>query len=79
MRGNILTKTGNIIALFTASLFLMAALGGPVANKVREGNNLYKLNKYTEALDAYNAAQSLNPENPAIQFNIGDALFQQKK
>lgn len=68
------------LAVFIVVCVLMvAAFGGAVAEKVRQGNELYSLNKYTEALDAYNTALALSPENASIVFNTGAVLHQQKK
>ena len=44
-----------------------------------EGNALYNLNKYAEAIAAYNKAIKLNPNHAEIWNNKGNALSAQGK
>ena len=49
-----------------------------LADSTKKGNNLYKDQKYTEALEAYRKERVKNPDNPELQYNIGSALYKTK-
>ena len=66
-------------ALVLSALALMGFWGGSLVSRTAEGNGLFKQGKYDEALKAYTDAQLEDPENPRLQFNIGDVLFKQGK
>jgi tetratricopeptide (TPR) repeat protein len=62
------------------TVFICAAL--PVIaspNKVRringEGNRLYTEDEWAEALETYREAAALDPQNPVLHYNLGNALF----
>lgn len=68
-------RTGIAMALlFFAAL---PALAGP--NEVRringEGNRLYTEEEWAEALETYREAAVLDPQNPVLHYNLGNALF----
>jgi len=45
------------------------------AGDIREGNKLYKQEKYGEAADRYNQALKQAPDSDIAHFNLGDALY----
>ena len=51
----------------------------PMADKVREGNELYHRGVYEEALDKYVNAQINSPQTTQLDFNIADTQYQRKK
>lgn len=46
---------------------------------VREGNDLYDTEKYTEAEIAYRKALDVNPRSVEGTYNLGNSLYKQKK
>ena len=61
------------------SMLLLAALiagcGGTAGyRKVQEGNDAYAGGRYEEALTAYQEAKELLPDDPIVDYNIGNAL-----
>lgn len=46
---------------------------------IREGNNLYKSKKYTEAEIAYRKGLQINSKSTEAAYNLGNALFKQEK
>ena len=75
------------------SVVFLLGFGGPLVEKTREGNELYREAKelekqgqlgaatasYDEALAKYTDAQLEDPVSPILHFNIGDILYKQKK
>ena len=67
--------------------FLMAVFLGwvsigwvdPLADKVREGNQLYNNGKYEEALGKYVDAQINSPNITQLDFNVADAQYKRNK
>lgn len=51
----------------------------PVSRKVDKGNELFARGQVNDALDAYRDAQIDAPEDAQVHFNIGDALYRQRK
>ena len=51
----------------------------PLADKVREGNQLYQDGNYDGALDKYVNAQIDSPEIPQLDFNIADVQYKRGK
>lgn len=47
--------------------------------QIREGNELYKNEKYTESEIAYRKSLEVNPRSVEGAFNLGNALYQQEK
>lgn len=58
-----------------------ASLGwiDPLADDVREGNQLYHNGKYDEALDKYINARINNPHMPQLDFNIANTQYKRNK
>jgi tetratricopeptide (TPR) repeat protein len=48
-------------------------------SNVRKGNKQYEKEKYTEAEILYRKALEVNPQSPEGNYNLGNALFRQKK
>jgi len=51
----------------------------PLADKIREGNQLYHDGNYDGALDKYVNAQIDSPEIPQLDFNIADVQYKRGK
>jgi len=70
------------IALFTAAamavLSVSPLMSQPGRGKVRQGNRLYKEQKYDAAKNKYQDALLEDPNSPLIQFNVGDVTYQTK-
>lgn len=63
------------LAFVLIFLFSCPALHASAAGRVRDGNRSFKKGEYDRALDKYREAQISAPDNPAVHFNIGDALY----
>ena len=66
------------------SLILLLCSGSVFAQKaerknIREGNNLYQNEKFTEAEIAYRKSLEVNPRSSEGTYNLGNALYKQKK
>lgn len=68
-------------ALSLALLFMFsgAAVAQTDRQYIRQGNKLFHSGNYAEAEVAYRKALEKNPRNPQAEFNLGNALFAQKK
>ncbi len=67
---------------FFVTVFLgLVSIGwiDPMADKVREGNELYHRGVYEDALDKYVNAQINSPQTTQLDFNIADTQYQRKK
>ncbi|MEZ4553515.1 MAG: VWA domain-containing protein [Dehalococcoidia bacterium] len=54
---------------------LLAGCGGTAAFRhVSEGNEAYEAGRYEDALAAYQAARELAPDNPIVDYNIGNTF-----
>ena len=62
-----------------AGLLLLACGGGSAYRHVSDGNDAYDAGSYDEALGAYRAAAELRPDDPAIAYNIGNALHRLRR
>ena len=51
----------------------------PLADKIREGNQLYQDGNYDGALDKYVNAQIDSPKIPQLDFNIADVQYKRGK
>ncbi len=72
----------NIKTLFTAILFTVANLiVYPQGEKkfIRKGNREFEKSRYQESEILYRKAVDKNTKSPDAVFNIGDALYKQKK
>lgn len=65
-----------VILLF---LVRITALAQPAANDVVRGNEAFKQKRFAEAEKSYRKALRKDPTMKEAQFNLGDALFRQKK
>ena len=78
-------KTLRILLLATAALALQACNTSgfdwrdPVSRKVERGNEHMAEGRTAEALNAYRDAQIDAPEDPRIHYNIGNALYRERK
>ena len=66
------------------TLVLRVQAGGLFAQKaerkhVREGNELYEEEKFTESEIAYRKSLEVNPRSVEGTYNLGNALYKQKK
>lgn len=58
-----------------AAATLLTGCGGTAAyRKVADGNAAYEAGRFEEALAAYEAAKELAPEDPTVDYNIGNTL-----
>lgn len=72
-------------------LVLMTCLGLPLSlpaqawfgdgerKEIRQGNRVYEENDYETAVQRYEKAIAINPENATAHFNLGDALYHQQQ
>ncbi len=63
-------------------LFFIGAGPGFCASKeslVKKGNALYQKNNFAESVKEYETALKKDPESPAINFDLGTALYKNKK
>jgi Ca-activated chloride channel homolog len=68
-----------IIAILSV-LFLVKALQAQKENgDISKGNEAYKQKQYEEAADSYRRALGQSPKNTTASFNLGNALFRDKK
>ncbi|VAX17010.1 hypothetical protein MNBD_NITROSPINAE02-1573 [hydrothermal vent metagenome] len=63
------------LAIGLGAMILLTAFGDPVYFNVKEGNELYKKEKYSESLERYRNAQNGNPKSKAVAYNLGNALY----
>lgn len=69
-------------ALMAVSLFILSfgtAFAQSDRQYIREGNKMFHSGNYADAEVAYRKALEKNPRNPQAEFNLGNALFAQKK
>lgn len=61
-------------ALAVLAAVLVAGCGAAAWQEVRAGNDAYAAGRFEEALERYRRAADLRPEDPAINYNIANAL-----
>ncbi len=72
-------KKGNLLILLFG-LFSSALSLAQTENKyIREGNDFYKRNNFKAAEKSYSRSLEKNKESMDARFNMGDALYKQKK
>ena len=78
---NILNKRYKLLSIFLTLLLWWSSIGwiDPLADKIREGNQLYQAGNYDGALDKYVNAQIYSPEIPQLDFNIADVQYKRGK
>lgn len=59
--------------------FFLIAWKPPVEHRNAKGNQEYQKGNYEQALHIYQDAQQDSPEKPELNYNVGNALYQQKK
>ena len=69
------------IIWMAAFMFCCGAVFAQKAERknVREGNKLYETEKFTEAEIAYRKSLEVNPRSFEGTYNLGNALYKQKK
>lgn len=60
-------------------LIFMSAQAQSDRNSIREGNRLFRSGKFAESEVSYRKAMEKNPRNPQAAYNLGNALFAQRK
>ena len=66
------------LSLFT--LLMGAVFGqGEVDDYIRKGNEFYKLKQYDKAINEYDKALQISPNNTTAKFNMANALYKQAK
>jgi Flp pilus assembly protein TadD len=68
-------KTITLLAVL-ASLLLLAACGDPTKGHLKAGNNFTTAGQYAEAVEEYEAALELDPDNVDVMTNLGVAYYQ---
>lgn len=73
----------SLCVVLLISVFYLSIIGWgwqrPLAKKNNEGVKLYKEGKVDDALSKWRDAQIDNPEREELHYNIGSALYDQKK
>jgi tetratricopeptide (TPR) repeat protein len=64
-----------IIFLLLVLLLIPPVVGNSAIDWTNEGNALYSLGKYSEAIAAYDKALEINPNYEEIWYNKGNALY----
>jgi|GEM_PF-1180748 len=74
-------RRGVIGALLPALLgaVLLGACGAPAWRHVEDGNRAYEAGRFEEALAAYLAADEAAPDDPAVDYNIANALHRLRR
>lgn len=70
-----------LLSIFLAGILGWSSIGwiDPLADKIREGNQLYQDGNYDGALDKYVNAQIDSPKTPQLDFNIADVQYKRGK
>lgn len=63
---------GGLVTAAIAALILGGCSGTAVYRAVQEGNEAYAEGRYEDALAAYQRAQEVAPEDPAVLYNLGN-------
>lgn len=69
----------NLLVFLTVMLLVAGSSFAGIKSKVNKGNKLYNKQKFEEALSKYRDAETDEPENPVLHFNVGDALYKTEK
>ena len=68
------------IFFFIAVWVISPVLGQEgVEDHIARGNEFYKQQQYDKAIDEYDKALQINPNNTTAKFNMANALYKQKK
>lgn len=68
-----------ILMVVTCMIISLDAYSQAEKKYIRKGNRDYDKGKYAESEILYRKADEKNPQSPDATFNIGDALYKQKK
>ena len=73
-----MTETRKTIILFAVlmSLLTLAACGDPTQGHLKAGNNFTSAGQFAEAVEEYEAALELDPDNVDVMTNLGVAYYQ---
>lgn len=72
-------RTRKVTLLLLALLTVTAASAQTDRRLVRQGNKQFRAGNYADAEVAYRKAIEKNPRNPQANYNLGNALFGQRK
>ncbi len=67
------------IPLYLMLLFSLPAFSQDINRLIGKGNEAYRLQQYEEAIMAYKEALETDPNNVIASYNMGNALFKDKK
>jgi len=72
---------GKMATLFFIALLLSPGFSFAQNEKalIKKGNQAYEKQEFENAINSYQKATEKNPANPAAQFNLGNALYKNKK
>ncbi len=75
------SENTRIIGWLTVIILALVNLGfgDTAADRVKEGNRLYRKGEYDQALKSYGRAQLEKPESAPIFFNIGDVHYRKEE
>ena len=68
-----------LILLYIILLFSIPAFSQDITRLIGKGNEAYRLQQYEEAITAYKEALKTDPNNVIASYNMGNALFKDKK
>ncbi len=66
------------VIVFFASMPLGSCFALSFSKNIQKGNNLYKKNKFDDALKYYNEAKKDYPDSAMVNFNIGTAWYKKE-
>jgi Ca-activated chloride channel homolog len=72
-------RHGAMIAWLAPVVLATTVLAADVVNLVKSGNTAFKQQKYVEALQQYQLAETERPESPELDYNIAGVLYNQQK
>ena len=70
------TRNAIILLVVLLSLLVLAACGDPTQGHLKAGNNFTTAGQYAEAVEEYEAALELDPDNVDVMTNLGVAYYQ---
>jgi len=74
-----LKGSGSLLLISLFLLYSVASFAQADKKNIRKGNREYSNSKFSEAEILYRKAIDDNKQSPDVTFNIGDALYKQKK
>ncbi len=76
---SLFSRKKRVLAITVLALLSSTAFAQTDRQYVRDGNKAFRTGDYANAEVAYRKAVEKNPRNPQAVFNLGNALFAQKK